>query len=124
MTLTVRRGESTFLAAGGAPPSGGTIASEGRPIGFVAISRDVTRQKALESEVQRYTSTLEKMVEERTQALRATEQRYRSLFEATKDAVFICDGEDRFLDINQAGAELFCYSSKDEELNQKFINTL
>lgn len=124
LTLTLRRGESAFLTVGGASPSGGTITSEGRPIGFVAISRDVTRQKALEAEVQRYTSTLERMVEERTQALRATEQRYRSLFDATKDAVFICDAEDRFLDINQAGAELFGYSSKEEVLNQKFINTL
>src|SRR3990167_3736282 len=127
LTLTLRRGGSPFLTVGGAPTSGppqADTASEGRPIGFVAISRDVTRQKALEAEVQRYTSTLEKMVEERTQALRATEQRYRSLFEATKDAVFICDGEDGFLDINQAGAELFGYSSKEEVLNQKFINTL
>jgi PAS domain S-box-containing protein len=109
LTLTLRRSEST---------------SGGRPIGFVAIARDVTRQKALEAEVQRYTTTLEKMVEERTQALKATEQRYRSLFEATKDAVFICDTEDRFLDINQAGAELFGYSSKGELLNQGFISIL
>ncbi len=109
LTLTLRRDEPT---------------PAGRPIGFVAISRDVTRQKALEAEVQRYTSTLEKMVEARTHALRATEHRYRSLFEATKDAVFICDTEDRFLDINQAGVELFGYPSKDEILNKKFIDTL
>lgn len=109
LTLTLRRSEST---------------SGGRPIGFVAIARDVTRQKALEAEVQRYTTTLEKMVEERTQALKATEERYRSLFEATKDTVFICDTEDRFLDINQAGAELFGYSSKEEVLNRVFISTL
>ncbi len=109
LTLTLRRSEST---------------SGGRPIGFVAISRDVTRQKAMEAELQRYTSTLERMVEERTQALKATEQRYRSLFDATKDAVFICDTEDRFLDINQAGVELLGYSSKEEVLNHKFISTL
>ena len=95
----------------------------GRATGFVAISRDITRQKALEAEVQRYTSNLEKMVEERTEALRATEERYRSLFDATKDAVFICDIEDRFLDINQAGIELFGYRVKKDMLNKDFADS-
>ncbi|MFN3466122.1 MAG: PAS domain S-box protein [Candidatus Brocadiales bacterium] len=121
LTLTLRRGESTFSPG---QPLQADAASVGKPIGFVAISRDITRQKALEAEVQRYTSTLEKMVEERTQALRTTEQRYRSLFDATRDAVFICGMEDKFLDINQAGVELFGYASKEEILDQKFINTL
>ncbi|MDO8137113.1 MAG: PAS domain S-box protein [Candidatus Brocadiales bacterium] len=95
----------------------------GNPIGFVAISKDVTQQKLLEKELQHYTSALEKMVEERTQALKATEERYRSLFESTKDAVFICDKEDRFLDINQAGVELFGYPAKEEILNKDFVST-
>lgn len=94
----------------------------GRATGFVAISRDITNQKALEEEVQRYTSNLERMVEERTQALRDTEERYRSLFDATKDAVFICDIEDRFLEINQAGIELFGYRVKNDILNKDFAD--
>lgn len=105
VTLTLRRGE------------------QGKVSGFVAISRDITRQKELEAKIQHYTSTLEKMVEERTQALRTTEERYRSLFDATKDAVFICDTEDRFLDINQAGIELFGYNTKEDMLNKDFVRT-
>ncbi len=108
LTLTLRKGNSNL----------GT-----RPIGFVAISRDITRQKALEAEIQRYTYTLEKMVGERTQALKTTEQRYRNLFEASKDAVFICDSDGKFLDINQAGVELFGYFTREEMLSQEFINT-
>ncbi|MFQ5862922.1 MAG: PAS domain S-box protein [Candidatus Brocadiales bacterium] len=104
ITLTLRKGE------------------QGRPTGFVAISRDITKQKALEEEIQHYTSSLEKMVEERTQALRTTEERYRSLFDASKDAVFICDTEDRFLDINQAGIELFGYRTKEDILNKNFVH--
>ncbi|MEE9584015.1 MAG: PAS domain S-box protein, partial [Candidatus Brocadiales bacterium] len=102
ITLTLRKGK------------------HGGATGFVAISRDITRQKALEEEIQLYTSSLENMVEERTQALRATEERYRSLFDATKDAVFICDTEDRFLDINQAGIELFGYRLKEDILDKDF----
>ncbi|MEE9585093.1 MAG: PAS domain S-box protein [Candidatus Brocadiales bacterium] len=102
ITLTLRRGENDKAA------------------GFVAISRDITRQKALEEDVKRYTSTLEKMIEERTQALKTTEERYLSLFDATKDAAFICDIEDKLLDINQAGVELFGYRLKEDILNENF----
>lgn len=45
-----------------------------------------------------------------------SEQKYRTLFEESKDAVFVSTPDGRFLDINQAGVELFGYSSKDELL--------
>lgn len=48
---------------------------------------------------------------------RVAEERYRTLFEESKDAVFISTPEGRFLDINPAGVELFGYTSK-EELTQ------
>ncbi len=48
---------------------------------------------------------------------RASEERYRDLFEETKDAVFISTPDGRFVDINSAGVELFGYGSKEELLN-------
>ncbi|MGR3294646.1 MAG: PAS domain S-box protein [Candidatus Bathyanammoxibius sp.] len=105
ITLTVRKSE------------------QGRATGFVAIARDITDEKAMEKEIQNHTSALERMVEERTQALKATEERYLSLFDSTKDAAFICDTENRFRDINQAGLELFGYDSKESILNKNFVNT-
>jgi two-component system, cell cycle sensor histidine kinase and response regulator CckA len=50
-------------------------------------------------------------------ALRNSEERYRSLFEESKDAIYISTVEGKFLDINQAGIELFGYASKEEALN-------
>ena len=49
--------------------------------------------------------------------IRASEEKYRSLFEESKDVVFISTPGGRFLDINQAGVELFGYSSKEELLS-------
>lgn len=43
-----------------------------------------------------------------------TKELYRSLFEETRDAVFISTPEGKFFDINPAGVALFGYSSKDE----------
>ncbi|MEK6571246.1 MAG: PAS domain S-box protein, partial [Bacteroidota bacterium] len=49
-------------------------------------------------------------------AVRQSEEKYRTLFEESKDVVFISTSEGRFLDINPAGVELFGYSSKEELL--------
>jgi PAS domain S-box-containing protein len=50
------------------------------------------------------------------EALRESEDRYRRLFEESKDTIYISTIEGRFLDINQAGVELFGYGSKEELL--------
>lgn len=47
---------------------------------------------------------------------RASEEKYRVLFEESKDVVFISTPDGRFLDINSAGVELFGYDSKEELL--------
>lgn len=47
----------------------------------------------------------------------ASEERYRSLFEQSKDAIYITSVDGRFIDVNQAGLDLFGYS-RDEMLNQ------
>ncbi len=50
-------------------------------------------------------------------ALQESEEKYRTLFEESRDVIFISTSEGRFLDINMAGVELFGYSSKDELLS-------
>ncbi|MDO8141481.1 MAG: PAS domain S-box protein, partial [Candidatus Brocadiales bacterium] len=91
-------------------------ATDGNPIGFVTITRDITKQKLLEHELHDYTVRLEKIVEERTRKLRISEEKYRRLFETSKDVVFFCEPECYFIDINQAGVDLFGYESKNEIL--------
>jgi len=44
------------------------------------------------------------------------EERYRALFEESKDCVFITSPQGAFLNINPAGVEMFGYSSKEELL--------
>ncbi len=65
---------------------------------MIALFRDVTDQKAA------------------VETLRKSEEKYRRLFEETKDAVFLSTPEGEFLDINRAGVELFGYHSKEEML--------
>jgi PAS domain S-box-containing protein len=45
------------------------LKSEGRPSGFVGISRDITERRKAEAELRRYSERLEELVEERTNQL-------------------------------------------------------
>jgi PAS domain S-box-containing protein len=53
----------------------------------------------------------EKKVVEKT--LRESEGKYRSLFEESRDGIFVSSPDGKFLDINQACVNLFRYPSKD-----------
>ena len=54
-------------------------------------------------------------------ALRANERKYRTLFEKSKDSVFICDQQLKFLDINEATTDLL-ELSKEELLNRSLYH--
>jgi PAS domain S-box-containing protein len=70
--------------------------SAGKIAGIVGINENVTDKRRTEETLQR------------------SEERYRLLFEESKDAVFILAGQGRFIDINPAGVELLGYASKEE----------
>lgn len=58
-------------------------------------------------------------ISERMQAekkLRMSEERYRTLFEDSRDAIYIVTPPGDFVDINQAGVEMLGYRSKEEVL--------
>ncbi len=94
--------------------------SAGRPLGLLAVLGRAPRERLepalsiLQIFALRAAAELERRSAE--QALRRSEERYRSLFEESLDAIFITTPEGKIVDINAAGVELFGYDSKEELL--------
>lgn len=65
---------------------------------------------------------LEKEVKERTTQLQAVEQRYRRLFEESKDVVFITTPEGKIIDVNPAGVALLGFRSREEMLSLESLD--
>lgn len=70
------------------------------------------------SQLRELTRTLEERVEERTRELILSEQKFRRLFEGSKDAIFFCDREGRITDINPSGAEMLGFKNEEEVIGR------
>lgn len=66
--------------------------------------------------------TLEQRVEDRTRALRISEQKFRHLFESSKDVIFFCDSNGGIIDINDSGVELLGFKDKNELIGRSIAD--
>lgn len=57
------------------------------------------------------------------QALKESEEKYRSLFESSKDPLFVTTKQGKFVDLNEAMVQLLAYSSKEEMMKIEVVQT-
>jgi len=74
-----------------------------------AVLRNITRRTQIKGEVRNYIEQLEQLVRE-------AEQRYKRIFENSKDTLYATSRDGKIIDINQAGVTLLGYKSKEELL--------
>jgi PAS domain S-box-containing protein len=90
---------------------------------FISIKQDITERKRIEAEIKKINEDLEKIVLDRTQelintnkALIESENKFRTLFEASGDAIILMD-RNKFVDVNNETLNIFGIENKEEFLN-------
>ena len=72
-------------------------------------------------EIARWNVNLEKAIQERTQDLAASEEKYRRVFENSKDMQFICDVRGTIRDINPSGTEILGVPKKEDAVGRNLF---
>lgn len=75
-----------------------------------AFVRDVTERKALQYQIEQYTTRLEEEVAAQTQQLSQSEKRYRVLFNRSADSIFMVDSKGMIVAVNEREQEVLGYS--------------
>ncbi|MBI3189988.1 MAG: PAS domain S-box protein, partial [Ignavibacteriales bacterium] len=115
----VQQGEIELIGVPSPIWLGVPLIVDGKTIGIMAV-QDYRDEKAYgdqELHVLEYISSQIGMTVRRKQAeeaLRKSEERYRSLFEESRDVIYITSAEGRIIEMNSAGVELFGYETKEE----------
>lgn len=85
------------------------ILRDGKVVGVMGISRDVTERKQAIDEIHRLNEELEQRVERRTAQLHKAEERLRNLIDNTWDIIFRIDLKGRFTFGNKAAERITGY---------------
>jgi len=75
-------------------------------------------------QIAKWNLNLEKMIQERTRDLSASEEKYRRVFENSKDMLFICDAKGTIRDINPSGVELLGLGSREGAVGRNLFDWL
>lgn len=117
----VRKGEAVSIGAPSIDWLGVPLKTQDRTIGVLVVQSytEGIRYGEKEKSILIFVSEQVAMAIDRKraeEALRRSEEKYRTLFEESKDVVFISTPGGKFIDINPSGVQLFGYDSKEEML--------
>jgi PAS domain S-box-containing protein len=97
---------------------------KGKPNSVMIVARDLSKRKEMEDQLKMYNTELEKMVEMRTNEVRKSENKYRSLFENNPMPMLLYENDTRhFRDVNQAAIDLYGFT-RDEFMFMKMTDLL
>jgi PAS domain S-box-containing protein len=77
---------------------------------------DITGNRNLQKELSQLTGNLEQVISDRMNSLKQSEEKYRTIFERSGDAMMLTDPKGAVLEVNQAGIDILGFSKREELL--------
>jgi len=93
----------------------------GEIIYVLETATNITEKRRLQNQMHQLTGDLEEIMGERLRHLQHSEEKYRTIFERSRNAVLLTDRNWRIVEINRAGVELLGYHSQGEILSMKWV---
>ncbi|MBW1797578.1 MAG: PAS domain S-box protein, partial [Deltaproteobacteria bacterium] len=91
------------------------VMNESGKIAYVlATATDITVKKRLTEELNKVSGNLEGILNERLRELEKSEERYRTIFERSLDAIIHTNPKGVIMEINQAGLRILGYKARDD----------
>lgn len=109
-------------ASGASQPLEAEVAKKDGTRAPVSISSSVMKIGDKEMILGLFTDISGRLAAEKS--IRESEERYHSLFEESRDTIFISAPDGRFIDINPAGVQLFGYGTKEDLLKVDIANEI
>ena len=82
---------------------------------------DVSESRKLLKELSQLTGNLEQVISRRLNRLRQSEEKYRTIFERSGDAIMLVDPKGAVLEVNQAGIDILGFSKREEVLKRNSV---
>lgn len=109
-TVITKDGNSALLHAKSNPVKN----KKGEIIYVLETATDITEKRQLQDELDRIEGNFEGILMERLRGLQKSEERYRTIFERSRDAIILTDPEGDILEANQAAVRMFGFRKREE----------
>jgi len=87
----------------------------------LVLFRDVTKRKMMEKKLERHAEHLENEVRKRTKTLREKEEKLRSIFDSSPDAIAVADLKGNVIECNKATLNLIGFKTKEELIGENSL---
>jgi len=87
---------------------------EGKIVATIAQGQDITERKVMENRLNEYAMHMEKKVEERTRELKESEELYRTVIQASPDAIIMGDLTGKIIHVNPQAIKISRFEDEEE----------
>jgi PAS domain S-box-containing protein len=85
---------------------------------------DITERQHIQENIDKIVGNLEDMLASRLEELQKSEEKYRTIFERSRDAIILTNPHGGIVEVNQAGVHILGYETQKEVLALESVNRL